>query len=354
MSTLLLLLLGGAALYLIDRKAKAKPVGKLSDEPLDLDNILRGVSEGWYTARPQIMDGFGYVVWLAGKKADGQFYEEVFPIREETYNALIAQGIGKLPKRRIYHELKAAQDKGIDLSAGYSTTDDKALSDLGKRFGYKGSTQSTKPYAQQYYNNLQRAYKAIAGTTLPYKESVVHNAQGDEILRYRDYGTEDQQLQDAIDELSAGVSDSSIYWQIMGDIANKQCKLLWQVSAKEKQAGLKGLADWIIGRASANDRKFYKGVLANKDKGGITPEKYAHRIWESNGMQGDDMRIRDILFEALNTTTDPKEARRMILEVYYDAHKEQEQTFDWSVPSDQQPLFNPDDLQGSNELDMPF
>lgn len=85
----LLLLLGGAALWYAVKHRKSASVGRLSDDPLDLDSILMGVSRGWYTAKPQIMDGFGYVVWLSGVKANGEIEEDVFPITEETYNELM-------------------------------------------------------------------------------------------------------------------------------------------------------------------------------------------------------------------------------------------------------------------------
>ena len=73
-------------------KRKSKAVGKLSDAPVDLNNILMGVERGWYKARVDKLST-GYVVYLSGKKADGEYTEDVFPITKQTYDALVAQGI---------------------------------------------------------------------------------------------------------------------------------------------------------------------------------------------------------------------------------------------------------------------
>lgn len=330
----LLLLLGGAALLYAIRRKKASGIGKLSDNPLDLESILMGVSRGWYTARPEELAGFGYVVWLAGKKANGEFTEDIYPISKETYQALLDNGIGKLPKRRIYHELQAAQSAGIDLSAPYNQQDAATLRDIATRYAYKGSSASAKPLAEQYFSNLARAYKAIAGTNLPYRESVVYNELGDEILRFRDYGTDEQKVQAAIDELSDGVNDAALYWRIVGDIANGKCKLLWNVTAQQKKAGKRGLMEWLTGRNS--DRKYYRGVLASAANGGVTPEAYSHRLWQDTGMQyQDDSQIRDILLEVLGTVSDSRTAKQMLLDQYYSMHQEQEPDY-----------FNPDYEQG--------
>lgn len=68
-------------------------IGKLSDRPLDLQNILMGVDRGWYKARVDKLS-IGYVVYLSGKKTDGEYTEDVYPISKETYDALVARNIG--------------------------------------------------------------------------------------------------------------------------------------------------------------------------------------------------------------------------------------------------------------------
>lgn len=351
MGTITLLLLGGAVLYAVTRKKN--PVGKLSDRPLDLENILMGVSRGLYTARPEEMENWGYVVWLSGKKADGDMYEDVYPISKETYNALLANGIGKLQKRRIYQEMEAAQKAGIHLGLGnYGgfPQDEEKLEQLGRKFGYKGNPSSSKPYAEQYYNNLNRAYRAISGTTLPYKESKVYNGLGDEIIRYRDYGTEEQQLKDAIDYLSAGAGEKSLYWYIVGLVALGDVKLLWTVDAKERAKGNKGLKEELFGRSASGEKREYRAVLATKEKGGITPDRFAHMLWEHIGDDRlDDLQIRDILLDAVRDYHDRKQAENAIMEQYLDAH--QEEDVDYFAPDEQQAvMFDDEDINADDAI----
>ena len=85
------LIIAGIAAFIVGKR-KSAPVGKLSDQPLELGNILRGVERGWYKARVGKLST-GYVVYLSGKKANGQYTEDVFPITEETYNALVERGL---------------------------------------------------------------------------------------------------------------------------------------------------------------------------------------------------------------------------------------------------------------------
>ena len=85
------LIIAGIVAFLAGKK-KSQSVGRLSDEPLDLNNILKGVERGWYKAKPAKLST-GYAVYLSGKKADGSFTKDVFPITKETYDALIAYGL---------------------------------------------------------------------------------------------------------------------------------------------------------------------------------------------------------------------------------------------------------------------
>lgn len=90
MFTTLLILIG--VLYVAGRKRTESTVGKLSDRPLSLDNILMGVERGWYKARTT-KTSFGYAVYLSGTKADGEETTDIYPISEETYNELQKRGI---------------------------------------------------------------------------------------------------------------------------------------------------------------------------------------------------------------------------------------------------------------------
>lgn len=89
LTTLLILI---SVLYVAGRKRTEATVGRLSDRPLNLDNILMGVERGWYKARTT-KTSFGYAVYLSGTKADGTETTDIYPISEETYNALKAKGI---------------------------------------------------------------------------------------------------------------------------------------------------------------------------------------------------------------------------------------------------------------------
>ena len=72
-------------------------------------------------------------------------------------------GIGRAPKRRIWHEVAAARDLGIDLEDGNWQWFEKELREVARRYHFKPSPRSQKPMEQQYYNSLSKAYKSIAG-----------------------------------------------------------------------------------------------------------------------------------------------------------------------------------------------
>lgn len=85
---------------------------------------------------------------------------------EDYYSSKGAEGIGAAEriKRRIYKEISLAQDAGIDFSKDYSEFTDEeiaTLEDLGREANWEQKEQ--KPYAQAYYESLQKAYSAISG-----------------------------------------------------------------------------------------------------------------------------------------------------------------------------------------------
>ena len=63
-----------------------------TDEFVSLKNIRRGIANQWYTATIAIQDG-KYLVRLTGKETDGDISDAYYPITEETYNALKADGV---------------------------------------------------------------------------------------------------------------------------------------------------------------------------------------------------------------------------------------------------------------------
>lgn len=67
-------------------------VGSMSDAPVALDNLKRGISNGWYTAKLVMVDG-QQAVQLSGKMTDGKFYQDVYPITAEVANELRKMGV---------------------------------------------------------------------------------------------------------------------------------------------------------------------------------------------------------------------------------------------------------------------
>ena len=239
-------------------------------------------------------------------------------------------GIGKVAKakRRIFAEMEAAQQGGIDFNTAYddlSAAQRKTLEDIARRNNYKQSSASTKPYTEAYYNSLRRQYNAISGTNLPYSTSVVYNENGDPIITYRDYGTDEQKLQRAINWVQtdyASVSNPELYGYIMAVVYIAQGgKLIW---SDKKQNGV--LEECFGGGKQPAERKARISYLASRAKGGITPNMLAHRIWESTDGTTDDKLIKDGVLQAIMGTESVGAARDMILNTYYDAHQVQEYT----------------------------
>lgn len=63
----------------------------MEDTPVSIDNIRRGVQNGWYTCVLVRVDGIP-AVHLTGKTADGKTYSDVYPITQEDWNTLKAEG----------------------------------------------------------------------------------------------------------------------------------------------------------------------------------------------------------------------------------------------------------------------
>ena len=228
---------------------------------------------------------------------------------------------------------------------------------LAEKFGYKGSSKSSKSIVEQYFNNLQKAYRAISGigySTLPYKESKVYNGNGDEIMRYRDYGTYEQQLRDAIDYLSEGNDEKALYWYIVGLVALGEVKLLWTVDAKERAKGNKGLKEELFGGSAAGEKREYRAVLATKEKGGVTPDRFAHRLWEHMGNDRlDDLQVRDILLEAVRDFHNRKQAEDFLMKKYLDDHVGVEEDIANFTPQEQQQVMFEGEEINSDEA-FPF
>ena len=231
-------------------------------------------------------------------------------------------GIGAVNKRRIYREIEAAQRSGIQLDGAYDDRDSAKLEKLGKRFGFKQSSRSTKGYGEAYFGSLKRAYNAIAGigsTNLPYTESSVRNSNGDVILTHRDYGTPAQQLNDAISWLEDQIQGNHYGGQFGAAIyIARGGKLLWNGTGSKR-----GVREMVFAsRTNADgERKQRISYLASEAKGGISPDRLAHMIWESCDGQGDSQEILDGVLDFIRYCTSKKAAQEDIMQLYMDAHR---------------------------------
>lgn len=81
-----ILLLGG----LLMRKVKG--TNGMSDPVTSIENIRRGVKNGWYSAQlTRTADGKPAVL-LSGKKTDGFYTQDIYPITEADWQTLRAEG----------------------------------------------------------------------------------------------------------------------------------------------------------------------------------------------------------------------------------------------------------------------
>lgn len=79
---------------LVITEHKKKGTAGLNDPQVSLDNIRRGVANGWYTCKlVRTSDGIP-AVRLSGKNTDGKYYSDVYPVSEETWQTLKNDGYG--------------------------------------------------------------------------------------------------------------------------------------------------------------------------------------------------------------------------------------------------------------------
>lgn len=71
---------------------KQKGVGKMSDAPVSLDNLKRGIANGWYQAQLTMVNG-QQAVRLSGKLTNGKQYSDVYPITPEVAAELKQMGV---------------------------------------------------------------------------------------------------------------------------------------------------------------------------------------------------------------------------------------------------------------------
>lgn len=71
---------------------RSQKVGAMTDPMPTLDNLKRGIANGWYTAQLTMVNG-QQAVRLSGKLTDGREYSDVYPITVEVANELRAMGV---------------------------------------------------------------------------------------------------------------------------------------------------------------------------------------------------------------------------------------------------------------------
>ena len=80
-----------AALIVAAAKPISKDVAGMEDTPVSIDNIRKGVANGWYTAVLTTVDGIP-AVRLTGRTADGNTYSDVYLIAAEDWQTLKNEG----------------------------------------------------------------------------------------------------------------------------------------------------------------------------------------------------------------------------------------------------------------------
>ena len=71
---------------------KQNGVGKMDDPAVALDNLKRGIANGWYQAQLTMVNGQP-AVRLSGKLINGKQYSDVYPITSEVAAELKQMGI---------------------------------------------------------------------------------------------------------------------------------------------------------------------------------------------------------------------------------------------------------------------
>ena len=71
---------------------KQRGVGSMSDAPVALENLKRGIANGWYQAQLTVVNG-QQAVRLSGKLINGREYSDVYPVTPEVTAELKQMGV---------------------------------------------------------------------------------------------------------------------------------------------------------------------------------------------------------------------------------------------------------------------
>lgn len=83
-----ILVLGG---LLIASRNRGESVYGMEDNPVSIENIRRGVANGWYTCVLTRVNNIP-AVRLSGRTADGKIYTDVFAVTEGDWQTLKKEG----------------------------------------------------------------------------------------------------------------------------------------------------------------------------------------------------------------------------------------------------------------------
>ena len=81
-----ILVLGGLLIA-----SRNRSVDGMEDDPVSIENIRRGVANGWYTCVLTRVNGIP-AVRLSGRTADSKDYTDVFAVTEEDWQTLKKEG----------------------------------------------------------------------------------------------------------------------------------------------------------------------------------------------------------------------------------------------------------------------
>lgn len=84
-----ILVLGG--FLMAATRNRDESVYGMEDDPVSIENIRRGVANGWYTCTLTRVNGIP-AVRLSGRTADGKTYTDVFAVTEEDWQTLKKEG----------------------------------------------------------------------------------------------------------------------------------------------------------------------------------------------------------------------------------------------------------------------
>lgn len=71
---------------------RSQKVGAMTDPAPTIDNLKRGIANGWYQAQLTTVDGKP-AVRLSGKLTNGKLYSDVYPITAEVQAELKQMGV---------------------------------------------------------------------------------------------------------------------------------------------------------------------------------------------------------------------------------------------------------------------